>query len=182
MIDQALINDFFKNNFLKEVNEVKHRFYDPDDCTGINLLKKINYGEKIIDIGCGFNLFKSEYPYVVGIDPVTDEADFKVSLQDFVSDTKFDVAFCLGSLQFGNLNDVKQQIAKVVNLLTPTGRIYWRTKAELDFQKNSYMACAITVEDHYTLAPEFNFKIVEAKVYQMPGTYLSRVYAEWERC
>jgi len=39
---------------------------------------------------------------------------------------KFDVALCLGSIHFGDVTKVTNQIVKVVSILKDTSRIYWR--------------------------------------------------------
>ena len=41
-------------------------------------------------------------------------------------DIKFDVAFCLGSINFGNESNILNQIECVINCLNPQARIYWR--------------------------------------------------------
>ena len=38
----------------------------------------------------------------------------------------FDVATCLGSINFGSIDVISKQIAKVVSCLKPKSRVYWR--------------------------------------------------------
>ena len=82
--------------------------------------------EWLLDVGCGANPFKTLVPRCVGIDPARDEADFQVTIEDFHATRRFDVAACLGSLNFGDDAVVGRQIHKMVTLLKDRSRVYWR--------------------------------------------------------
>jgi hypothetical protein len=126
MIEQDNINKFYRQmNETPEQAEIRLGLYQ---YSGLALVGKILPTETVIDIGCGCNIFKKYLPNLIGIDPVYYEADYRTTLEDFTTDQKFNVALCLGTIQYGTLHDVKNQISKMTQLLTPKARIYWRSK------------------------------------------------------
>ena len=92
---------------------------------------KIKPEEWVLDVGCGVNPFKTVIANLVGIDPAFGQADYQTSIEDFVTEQRFDVAFCLGSINFGTEENIRNQIKCVVNLLNPNARIYWRVNPGL---------------------------------------------------
>jgi len=100
--------------------------YDKFNLTGFELLRLIDPDAKVLDVGCGFNLFKPHLNNLWGIDPANDKADELVTIEDFEPKELYDIALCLGSLNFGNRDTVFGQTAKVVECLKPGGVIYWR--------------------------------------------------------
>lgn len=113
------IGKYFEQTWKPNTDQYKY--------SGWAILDKINEQETIIDVGCGYNLFK---PYLkdrlLGIDPFNNSADVRVSIEDFQTDKLFDVALCLGSVNFGDEKTILLQIEKVVSLVKHNGRIYWR--------------------------------------------------------
>ena len=119
MHDQQYLNDYFRNHWKPSIDAYKFSAYEV-------IASKIMPHEWLLDVGCGANPFKDLVKNVVGIDPARDEADFTVTIEEFYASKKFDVATCLGSLNFGNDAIISRQINKVVECLKPTSRIYWR--------------------------------------------------------
>ena len=119
MHDQEYLNDYFRHHWKPSVDAYNYSAY-------ATIAAKILPHEWLLDVGCGANPFRSLVKNVVGIDPARDEADFQVTIEDFWASRKFDVATCLGSLNFGNDAVISRQIQQVVNCLKPTARIYWR--------------------------------------------------------
>ena len=118
-MDQSKLDYYFENVW--EPSPI-----DEWEYSGIQIIDKIKPRETVIDVGCGYNLFKDKIPNLLGIDPENDEADIKISLEHFLPDDKYDVALCLGSINFGDVNRITNQIAKVISILKDTSRIYWR--------------------------------------------------------
>jgi hypothetical protein len=179
MINQIGINDFYLKN-IESPDCALHRLIQLK-YSGISLVHKIQPGETVIDIGCGNNIFKQFIPGLTGIDPVYSTADYQVALQDFVTDKKFNVAFCLGSIMNGNSMDIEQQINRVVKLLTPKARIYWRVRpgdSNLHLEKFPW-----TLNDHYVFAEKFGFCVAEHQWESVDGDILTpeRLYVEWVR-
>lgn len=183
-LDQTIVNNFYQNRIepaddaLQRLKSLKY--------SGIALVDKIKAGESVIDIGCGNNIFKQFIPNLTGIDPVYPSADYSTDLQSFATDKKFDVAFCLGSINYGTVDNIKQQIQQVVDLLTPQGRIYWRIKlgehipGDVHSAANKY---PWTLADIYMFAEKFGFRVAELQeeVLDTGESNPERIYAEWVR-
>ena len=180
MIEQDKINKWYQEQVMETAEEAEYRLTQFRH-SGLNLVNKIRSTETVIDIGCGHNIFKKYIPTLVGIDPVYDAADYKIALQDFATDQKFNVAFCLGSIQNGNIADIEQQIGRVMDLLTPRARIHWRVNPGTggsNLEKFPW-----TLEDHYNLAKKFGFTIVDHgwDTVVIPESICDRLYVEWAR-
>ena len=159
--------------------------------SGYKILDKIGQDEKILDIGCGWNLFKSHRPNLIGIDPNFDEADIKIAFQDFETTEKFDVILCLGSLHFGELEDIKFLVKKLTGMIKPGGRVFWRCAK----QSVIWYRFAWTKQLHYDFAKEFDYTIIELEDEYMLNKNLdpnfdenlttaqpektSKIYAQW---
>ena len=152
--------------------------------SGHKLIDQIQPGELVLDVGCGFNEFKSRIPNLIGIDPANDFADVKLPIEFFAADNnnqnKFDVAFCLGSINFGNQNNILIQITSVVSCLKPRARIYWRCNPGLKDHGNELCKdidfYPWTIEKHVKFADLFGFRLNIAR-----WDNASRIYAEWHR-
>jgi hypothetical protein len=119
MHDQQYLNDYFRNHWKPSLDAYTYSAYEV-------IAKNIQPHEWLLDVGCGYNPFKSLVSHVVGVDPAMDQADFQVTIEDFYATRLFDVATCLGSLNFGDDAVVGRQINKMVSHLRPRSRVYWR--------------------------------------------------------
>jgi hypothetical protein len=117
--DQDYLNDYFRNHWKPSLDAYTYSGYE-------HIAAKIYPHEWVLDVGCGHNPFKQLLPHVIGVDPAMDEADVRVTIEDFYATRKFDVAVCLGSINFGDDAVVGRQINKVVSCLKDKSRIYWR--------------------------------------------------------
>ncbi len=171
MIQQHL-NEYFANKWQSNLKQYKY--------SGWALVDKIQTNEAVIDVGCGFNEFQGHIPNLIGIDPANARADYRLSIEGFQSVSKFDVAFCLGSINFGNEDNILNQIGHVVRLLKPQARIYWRCNPGLADHNNE--ECKLidfypwTIAKHAELAEQFGFRLAVAK-----WDTSNRIYAEWHR-
>ena len=149
--------------------------------SGWELLNQIDLDEHILDVGCGNNLFRSHYDNLIGIDIANEHADHVVSIELYKPDHRFDVALCLGSLNFGSRSAVQYQIQKVVSLLKPKARIYWRCNpGKHDHGNPEFDQIEVypwTFEDHKRFSKQFGFELKECK---WDGD-TNRIYAEWIR-
>jgi len=148
--------------------------------SGWALVDKIQPNELVLDIGCGFNEFSRFIPNLIGIDPANICATYQVSLEKFRTNTKFDVAFCLGSINFGSEANILNQITSVVACLKPNARIFWRCNPGLADHNND--ACKNidfypwTIEKHVEFADIFGFRLDV-----VCWDTANRIYAEWSR-
>jgi hypothetical protein len=171
-MNQTALNNYFGTTWQSNLKQYTY--------SGWALVDKINPNELVLDVGCGFNEFKSRIPNLVGIDPANDKADFKLPIEYFRNDIKFDVAFCLGSINFGKEINIVNQITHVIACLKPKSRIYWRCNPGLhdhgNTECNNIDFYPWTIEKHVEFAELFGFKLTVAR-----WDTANRIYAEWTR-
>ena len=171
-MNQDFLNDYFANTWKGSFNEYLY--------SGYALVDKIQPNEWVLDVGCGWNNFKDKIPNLVGIDPAGMGADITVGIDEYKPSRLFDVAFCLGSINFGDEDRIVKQIEKVVACLKPWGRIYWRCNPGLkDHGNNRVVQVEFfdwSFEKQAEMADRFGFKIAEMRWDQG-----KRIYAEWIR-
>jgi hypothetical protein len=171
-MNQTGLNNYFSTYWRGQLNTYLY--------SGLSLSKKIQPDEWVLDVGCGINSFKPLIANLVGIDPAFGQADYQTTIEDFVTELRFDVAFCLGSINFGTEENIKSQIKYVVNLLKPTARIYWRVNPGLrdhgnkECQKIDFFPWSNDLLKKY--AREYGFKVVDLK-----QDLNNRIYCEWNR-
>jgi hypothetical protein len=171
-MEQNRLNQYFSTTWKSNLDQYKY--------SGWALIDKIHPGESVIDVGCGYNEFRGRIPNIIGVDPANAQADYRVSIEDFHSGEQFDVAFCLGSINFGDEDTVVNQIYHVVRLLKPRARIYWRCnpgRADHDNEEckeiNFY---PWTMAKQVKHSAEFGFRLITCC-----WDTNNRLYAEWVR-
>jgi hypothetical protein len=175
-VDQKYLNYYFGNIWHTNSNPCIQ-----NEKSGMLLLDKIGLEDEVIDVGCGTNPFKGLIKNLIGIDPAFDQADVKCGIDEFETDKKFDVALCLGSINFGDVTVIERQITKVVSLLKPTARIYWRCNPGQ--QDHPSKECeninfyTWSIDEHIRLANKFGFNLNEC----CWENNNRRIYAEWIR-
>lgn len=169
---QEDLNNYFSTVWQSNIDQYKY--------SGWALVDKVQPYETVLDVGCGFNEFKQRMPNLIGIDPANNRADYQVRIEDYTSTNKFDVAFCLGSINFGSGANIISQIKCVSNLLKPKARIYWRCNPGLQDHCNELCKeiefFPWTIEKHVEFAELFGFNLVKAC-----WDTNNRIYAEWSR-
>jgi hypothetical protein len=173
MMNQDELNFYFKNIWPGGVQNFRK--------TGLSIADNINPEESVLDVGCGRNLFKDKIKNLIGIDPAFEEADYQTTIEDFRTNEKFDVALCLGSINFGSLSTITHQIECIIDLLKPSSRIYWRCNPGLQDHGNSECTdinfFPWSIEWHRMLADYYGFKITEIGIEKDKN----RIYATWVR-
>ena len=172
MAQKNTLNNYFENSWKPNYDKFKY--------SGWELLNKIDKNKTILDVGCGYNLFKEHFGNnLYGIDPANDEADERVSIEDFNSvGNQWDIILCLGSLNFGDESIVKPQVEKVVSLCKKGGIIYWRQNPGLGdhpwkgVEEIQFFPWSIDI--NYRWANEFG-----CQVQQCIMDTGDRIYAEW---
>jgi hypothetical protein len=168
---QTELNEYFSTLWNPNIDQYQY--------SGWTLIDKIDPDETVLDVGCGPNLFKNKITNLIGIDPAFDQADYKTTIEGFQTEKRFDVAFCLGSINFGDKLTIMNQIACVINCLKPTARIYWRCNPGQADHGNE--ECKLiefypwTIEEHVKLSELFGFKLMTCCWDN------NRIYAEWSR-
>jgi hypothetical protein len=108
---------------------------------GLNLIEEINEldPDLVIDAGCAHNRFKGHIKNLIGFDrmhfPFVD-LHMKIEEANFRSQSA-DVVMALGSIHFGSLETIEQQIDRVVSWVKPGGFIVMRVNHKLYFERSS---------------------------------------------
>jgi hypothetical protein len=143
------------------------------------LLQQFRPNDKILDIGCGYNLFKERLgDRLYGIDPAISEADEIVSWEDYVPKQEFNVYLALGSLNFGTEEEVEAQIKKLADVCKKGDRIYWRQNPGTGDHPwkgvEQVRFYPWSIEKNYEWADKYGFWVRECR--EDTG---NRIYAEW---
>ena len=119
-IDRAVLKNYFGKVWQPEIKKFKY--------SGLAIIDEVNAmnPDNVIDIGCGYNEFKGKIKNLIGIDPYNDRADIDVHTLDYKPDIQFDVAICLGSINFGSSDKILNELENVVNMVKPGGMLYFR--------------------------------------------------------
>jgi hypothetical protein len=172
MDTKATVKEYFGKHWTSRTSTYKYSNH--------SIAEKIKPHERVIDIGCGFNEFKPIIENLVGIDIVNPKADVVVDLEHYETDELFDVALCLGSIQYGNDDDMIRQVGKVASVLKTSGRIYWRSNTGVRDHKNEMVKIVPyypwTKQKHEQYAEKFGFKLDF-----IADDSHGRIYAEWSR-
>ena len=158
--------------------------YDKFEYSGWKLLQQIRPKDEILDIGCGYNLFKDKLgDRVYGIDPANDKADQMIAWEDYTpiaraGRSRFNVYFALGSLNFGTEQEVEAQIKKLSEVTEKGDRIYWRQNPGIGDHPwkgvENVRFYPWTIEKNYEWADKYGFWVRECR--EDTG---NRIYAEW---
>lgn len=105
--------------------------------SGYNLINEVNdlNPSKVIDVGCGENLFKGLINNLYGFDKeYYPTADTQSSIEDIdIELESVDVALCLGSLQYTSRVEQERQLGKVVSWVKKGGYIIVRNQPFVDY-------------------------------------------------
>ena len=135
-----IVKDRLKEHF--EVEEWHgHTSFQHYTRTGENLIDEINAldPDLVVDVGCGHNRFKGHIQNLIGFD----QSPFpNVDIISYIKDINFrpesvDVALCLGSVQFGDRDNVIKELGHVVDWIKPGGYIVMRTMNQW-FKRRAY--------------------------------------------
>ena len=176
MIDT--LRDYFTNNWVPaSTSKMENYTY-----TGYKLTEKLDADDRVLDVGCGTNPFKGRIQYLHGIDITDIGADEVVAIEDFVTEEKYDVAFCLGSINFGDDKLIQRQIQAVVNTLKPNSEIHWRVNPGKQDHANeeckNIQFYPWTEDKMRWYANMFDYRLVEWK---RDTSDHERYYAMWQR-
>ena len=120
MVDNEVLHNYFSNVWQAETKKYKY--------SGLSIIDEVNALNPlaVVDLGCGFNEFKGKINNLIGVDPYNTKADITSSILGYKSSTKFDVAICLGSINFGSSDKIIAEVTSAVNLVKEGGLLYFR--------------------------------------------------------
>ena len=176
MHDQSFLNFYFSQHWSPSISAHTYSGYQA-------IAAKIAPTESVLDVGCGTNPFKNLLANVTGIDPAFDEADIKCTIEDFHPAKLYDVALCLGSINFGDDHVIHRQVAKIVDCLKPCARIYWRLNpGRQDHSNELCRQIDFYPWSHDKLRDLAHYHGFEQTNEQTEGNdRVQRLYAEWRR-
>jgi hypothetical protein len=119
-IDDAVLRRYFSTVWQPQTKKYKY--------SGLSIVDEVNAmcPRAVIDVGCGYNEFKGKIHNLIGIDPWNHRADIQTSVVNFIPEEKYDVAICLGSINFGSTDKIVNEMTAVTNLLREGGLMYFR--------------------------------------------------------
>ena len=128
-IDRAVLKNYFSRVWQPETKKFKY--------SGLAIIDEVNAmnPDNVIDIGCGYNEFKGKIKNLIGIDPYNDRADIDVHTLDYKPDIQFDVAICLGSINFGSSDKILAELENVVSMVKSGGMLYFRVNPGIQHDK-----------------------------------------------
>ena len=169
------LKDYFTYDWPSSRTAGLDRYY----WTGFKLIEEIGEGESVLDVGCGVNPLKRHITNLHGIDITDIGSDEQVAIEYFKTEEKYDVAFALGSINFGSYDTIRDQTESMVNALKQKSRIYWRCNpAHRDHGNDKVKDVPFfhwRLEHHLLLAKRFGYEVTEF----MPDK--NRYYVKWER-
>lgn len=173
-IDQEHTKNFFKKD--------GSWFPRTDDFefSGWGVVDRINALDPsaVLDVGCGYNLFKDRVANLTGIDKYNSSADFMVDIMEYdVPERSYDVAIVFGSVNFGSAEDIRAQMRKVVSLVKPGGMLFIRANAGSPHPNGKYINLYYwTFKDAYDVAEDNSCELLTLK-----KDSHSRIYIEMRR-
>ena len=128
-IDRAVLKNYFGKVWQAETKKFKY--------SGLAIIDEVNAmnPDNVIDIGCGYNEFKGKIQNLTGIDPYNDRADISIHTLDYKSDVEYDVAICLGSINFGSSDKILGELENVVSMVRSGGFLYFRVNPGIQHDK-----------------------------------------------
>ena len=128
-IDRAVLKNYFGKVWQAETKKFKY--------SGLAIIDEVNAmnPDNVIDIGCGYNEFKGKIQNLTGIDPYNDRADISVHTLDYNPEVEYDVAICLGSINFGSSDKILGELENVVSMVKSGGFLYFRVNPGIQHDK-----------------------------------------------
>ncbi len=133
-LDRRYLNRFF-GEIWKPTTEIYQY-------SGWGLIEEINQRNPraVLDFGCGYNPFKGRINNLTGIDPYNNCADYMVDILEFkVEPQSFDHIIVFGSLNFNSREDIECRFQRLVELLMPGGRMYFRANPGILWPTGPYV-------------------------------------------
>jgi hypothetical protein len=130
---KELLKDYFSVNEFNDPNKW-HGNTGKLKYTGYNLVEEINSlnPEKVLDLGCGYNIFKSKVQNLIGIDIANTKADYVMDFMEYpCEDNSVDVILNLGTINFGTFNTIVKQFGWVHSKLKQDGLVIIRANSSV---------------------------------------------------
>tara|TARA_B100001057_G_C22858147_1_gene953461 strand:+ start:2947 stop:3498 length:552 start_codon:yes stop_codon:yes gene_type:complete len=158
--------------------------HDSNTYSGWKLMSKITPEDHILDIGCGYNVFKKHLgDRIYGIDVANTNADETVAWEDYTPHKDFNVFFVLGSINFGSEEFVNEQIAKISKYSKPGARIYWRQNPGMTKNHSGKFPTGPGAIPMFCWSFDYNEKLAKQNGWKVVDLKWEirqrRIYSEW---
>jgi hypothetical protein len=154
-LDKRYLNRFF-GEIWKPTTEIYQY-------TGWSLVEEINKTDPkaVLDFGCGYNPFKGRIKNLIGIDPYNNCADYMVDILDFkVEPETYDHIIVFGSLNFNSKDEIDVRFERLVSLLMPGGKMYFRANPGILWPNGLYVDIfPWSFEVAYEFAQKYNLEL-----------------------
>lgn len=176
--NQTQLNDYFSQHWSPANN-----WTITNEANIASMIKEFEY---VLDVGCGYNPFKSYLgDKLYAFDPAINSGNELCSLEDFDAEgDQWDLVLCMGSINFGDEDHIASQIEKVVSFVKPGGRILWRQNpgnADHDNEEcKSVPFFPWSKEHNYAFAARFGCRVIDFDIdkHKVDNEKV-RLYAEW---
>ena len=148
--------------------------------SGRRIVEKISEDDCVIDIGCGNNQYKGLIKKLHGIDSVNKNADYLTTIENFKAPTKYDVAICFESINYGDYDNISNQIRILDEMLHPCASVFWRLNTtKYNYSEPNADLFPWTFEILNSFAKEYNFEQIHSCIDTNAVDIF--LYAEWVR-
>lgn len=119
-IDDEVLRNYFSKVWQPKTKKYKY--------SGLAIVDEINNlkPQRVLDFGCGYNEFKGKIDNLVGVDAYNPKADINSSILEYETSDKYDAVICLGSINFGTVDKIYNELKKAVSLTNTGGLIFLR--------------------------------------------------------
>lgn len=150
----------YLNRFFGEIWKPNTEVYQYSGWSLIEEIEKEN-PKAVLDFGCGYNPFKGRIKNLIGIDPYNNCADYMVDILDFkVEPESFDHIIVFGSLNFNSRADIETRFKRLVSLLMPGGKMYFRANPGILWPNGPYVDIfPWSFEIAHEFAKSYNIKL-----------------------
>ena len=119
-VDAAVLERYFSKVWQPKTKSYKY--------SGLAIIDEVNSlrPRRVADIGCGYNEFKGKIDNLIGIDPYNTRADICSDIINYTPSEKFDVVICLGSINFGTVDKIYNELKHAVEITHKNGLLFFR--------------------------------------------------------
>jgi SAM-dependent methyltransferase len=137
-----IVSDLDRRYMYRFFSEIWKPNTDIYTYTGWGIVEEINKlnPKAVLDVGCGYNQFKSRISNLVGIDPCNHDADYMVDILDYkVADESYDAIIAFGSINFNSKQDIEERFAHCVKLLSKNGKMFFRVNPGISHKNGPWV-------------------------------------------
>lgn len=110
-----------------KIQHIEHKW----KIRGKNLISRLKKMQEekpdltILDIGCGYNMYKDHLNNVTGVDPYVESADILCKISDFKPKQKYDVIICFGPMNWYTFDEQVRNMSVLKESLAEDGVCFW---------------------------------------------------------